>query len=106
MSIEAAFSLNIKKDEGKIEFYGTKAGAKLDPELEIYTQLNGYMTNVQLDTPTALSFDGLFENEINHYVDCVLNGTECVSPAEDGVTLMRILDGIYESAKTHHEVIL
>lgn len=106
VSIEAAFSLNIKKDEGKIEFYGTKAGAKLDPELEIYTQLNGYMTNVQLDTPTALSFDGLFENEINHYVDCVLNGTECVSPAEDGVTLMRILDGIYESAKTHHEVIL
>ena len=28
------------------------------------------------------------------------------APAEDGVALMRILDGIYESARTGHEVIL
>lgn len=106
ISVEAAFSLNIKSDEGKIELFGTKAGAKMDPELEIYTELNGYMSNVQLKTPTALSFDGLFANEINHFVDCVMNGTECKSPAEDGIILMQILDAIYESARTGHEVIL
>lgn len=106
VSIEASFSLNIKKDEGKIEFFGTKAGAKLDPELEMYTEMNGYMTDVTLNVPTALSFDGLFENEINHYVDCVVNGTACKSPAEDGVTLMEILDAIYESARTGHEVVI
>lgn len=106
ISVEAAFSLNMKEDVGKIELFGTKAGAKLDPELEIYTDLNGYMTNVQLTTPTALSFNGLFENEIDHYVDCVQNGTACKSPAEDGITLMEILDGIYESARIGHEVIL
>ena len=61
---------------------------------------------MNLCTPTALSFDGLFENEIDHYVDCVMNGTECKSPAEDGVTLMEILDAIYESARTGHEVII
>ena len=106
ISVEAAFSLNIKSDEGKIELFGTKAGAKMDPELEIYTELNGYMSDVQLKTPTALSFDGLFANEINHFVDCVMNGTECKSPAEDGIILMQILDAIYESARTGHEVIL
>lgn len=106
ISIEAAFSLNIKKDEGKIELFGTKAGAKMDPELEIYTELNGYMTDVQLKTPTALSFDGLFANEINHFVDCVMNGTECKSPAEDGITIMQILDAVYESARTGHEVLI
>lgn len=106
ISVEAAFSLNIKSDEGKIELFGTKAGAKMDPELEIYTELNGYMSNVQLKTPTALSFDGLFANEINHFVDCVMNGTECKSPAEDGIILMQILDAIYESARTGHEVII
>ncbi len=104
VSIEASFSLNIKKDEGKIELFGTKAGAKLDPELEMYTEMNGYMADVNLCAPTALSFDGLFENEIDHYVDCVMNGTPCKSPAEDGVTLMEILDAIYESARTGHEV--
>ena len=106
VSIEASFSLNIKKDEGKIQLFGTKAGALLDPELEMYSTVNGYMADVNLCAPTALSFDGLFENEINHYVDCVLNGTPCKSPAEDGVTLMKILDAIYESARTGHEVVI
>lgn len=41
LSIEASFSLNIEKDEGKIELFGTKAGAKLDPELTLYSQQAG-----------------------------------------------------------------
>ena len=48
----------------------------------------------------------MFQNEINHFVDCILNGTPCISPAEDGVELMRILDAIYESAETGHEVVI
>lgn len=106
MSVETAFSLDIKKEESVIQLFGTKAGAKLDPELEMYTTTNGYMSNIRLDTPTALSFEGLFNNEIDHYVDCILGKTECRSPAEDGVTLMKILDAIYESARTGHEVMI
>lgn len=106
VSVEASFSLNIKQDEGKIELFGTKAGAKLDPELELYSQQNGYINNVQLCMPTALSFDGLFEQEINHYIDCLVHGTPCKAPAEDGITLMKILDAIYESASTGHEVVI
>ena len=106
VSVEASFSLNLKKDVGSIELFGTKAGAKIDPELEMYSEMNGYMTNVTLTNPTALSFDGLFAREINHYVDCVRLGLPCRSPAEDGITLMKILDAIYESAATGHEVII
>lgn len=106
LAVEAAFSLNLKKDTGTIELFGTKAGAKLDPELEIYTDINNYQADVNLVAPSALSFDGLFENEINHYVDCVMNGTTCQSPAEDGIEMMKILDAVYESARTGHEVIL
>jgi predicted dehydrogenase len=50
--------------------------------------------------------NGLFQNEINHYVDVVLNNETCLAPAEDGVEIMRILDAIYESARTGHEIIL
>lgn len=46
-----------------------KLAAKLDPDLEMYNDINGYLANVQLDAPTALSFDGLFDNEVNHYID-------------------------------------
>lgn len=103
IAIEASFDMNLK-GENNIVLLGTKAGATLSPDLKIYTNLNGYMANVDLDMPTALSFDGLFNNEMDHFVDCVINGTECLAPAEDGVILMKILTAIYESAKTGHEV--
>lgn len=106
LSIEAAFSLNTKNNVGKIELFGTKGGACIDPELEMYTEINDYMANVNLAAPTALSFDGLFDKEINHYVDCLLGKTECRSPAEDGVAMMQILDAVYESARTGHEVVI
>ncbi len=106
LSIEASFSLNIKETENDIQLFGTKAGCKLDPQVEIFTDINNHMVNVNFDDDTALSFSGLFANEINHFVDCVLNGTECIAPAQDGVDLMRILDAIYESARIGHEVIL
>lgn len=106
LSIETSFDLNMKKDKSGIEFFGTKAGAKLDPELEIYTEINDYLANVQLANPTALSFQGLFQKEIDHFVSCVLDGTPCKAPAEDGVALMEILDAVYRSAATGHEVIL
>lgn len=106
IEVNAAFSLNIKNDTGEMEFYGTKAGAKLNPELEIYTVTNGYMSNMQLNYPTAFQFAGVFDKEIAHFVSCITEGTICRSPAEDGVAIMKILDGIYESAKTGHEVLL
>lgn len=106
ISLETSFSLNLKDPVGRIELFGTEGGAKFEPELELYTQMNGYMVDVNFKVPTALSFDGLFENEIHHYLSCVRGETECLSPAEDGVMIMKILDAIYESAKTGHEVIL
>ncbi len=106
LSVEASFSLNIEKDVGNIELFGTKAGCKLDPELTIFTDMNDYLANVKLTQSTALSFDGLFDNEINHFVECIETGKPCRNPAQDGVTLMKILDGIYESARTGHEVLL
>jgi hypothetical protein len=35
-----------------------------------------------------------------------MNNVPCRAPAEDGVWLMRILDAVYESAKTGHEVVI
>ncbi len=106
LSIEASFSLNIKKDEGKIELFGTKGGAKLDPELELYSEINDYLADVTLDAQTSLSFDGLFAGEIDHFVSCLTDGVTCISPAQDGIDIMTILDAIYESAASGHEVTL
>ena len=106
LHVETSFSLNIKKDIGDIELFGSKAGAKLDPKLEFYSEMNNYLVDVTPAHDTALSFNGLFENEIAHFIDCVAKGTKCISPAEDGVEIMKIIDAVYESARTGKEVIL
>lgn len=106
LSVETSFSLNLKQDCGTIEFFGTKAGAKLSPELEIFTDINGHPVNITPAESSALSFSGLFDKEINHFVDCVRNQIPCLSPAEEGVELMRIIDAIYESAATGKDVVI
>ena len=107
LMVDASFSLNIKEDSGKIELFGTKAGAKLDPWPEIVTEMDDYLVDVNPRiTKGASWFDDIFKNEIAHFVDCVANNTPCISPAEDGVELMRILDAIYESARISREVII
>ena len=37
------------------ELFGTKAGAKLSPELELYSEANGYMTNTNLTLKNFLT---------------------------------------------------
>lgn len=104
LSVEASFNLHIKEDVGNIQLFGTKGGAVLSPDFELFTETNGYLSNISLNRATALSFNGLFEREIHYFVDSILEDRDLSSIAEDGCTLMKILDAIYESAETGHEV--
>nr|MBQ4319995.1 Gfo/Idh/MocA family oxidoreductase [Clostridia bacterium] len=106
LQVEASFNLNIKADTGSVHLFGTKAGASVSPDIEFYTDKNGMLVDIKPSTNNTTDYRGMFEKEIAHFVDCVLNGTECIAPAEDGVALMKILDAIYESAATGHEVII
>ncbi len=106
LSVETSFSLNTEPKSG-IELFGTKAGAKLDDDgLHLYTELNDRMVNIDHVDVRGQVFDDMFRNEVYHFIDCVRTGKPCIAPAEDGVEIMRILDAIYESARTGHEVIL
>lgn len=105
ISLETSYALNVKKDCYEVLMCGTKAGASLYPQLEIYSNTNGFMSNLSFETPTGDDPEE-FSNEINHFIDCVKGRAECIAPAEDGVQIMRILNAIYESAKTHTEVLL
>ena len=105
LQVEASFSLNLKEDTGSVQLFGTKGGARLSPELELYSEMNGVMTNVTPVCPPE-SYNLEFQEEINHFVHCFSTGEPCRSPAEDGVQIMRILDAVYESGRTGHEVIL
>ena len=98
---ETSWTMHIQKDTIYSQMYGDKGGIDLEPGFEIYTEKNNYLINCRpvLDCYT-FEAEKAFSAQINHFVDCIINGTKCICPAEDGVTIMRIFDAVYESART------
>ena len=104
--LETSYSLNGKSNTQK-ELFGTKGGMNLNGDKTVlYTEINGFLSDVALETANYVDHQEMFVGDMAHFVDCALNGTECIAKAEDGLEVMKILDAIYESARTGHEVIL
>jgi predicted dehydrogenase len=105
MEVETSYSQHIEKDRINIECYGTKGGFVYEPELKIYTEMDDYLIDIKpwygWDSDEAE-----FNREIAHFVDCFDDPSKCISPGKDGVEIMRILRGIYESAEQGREIIL
>jgi predicted dehydrogenase len=99
--IESSFTANIKSDIKYIEFFGDKAGAKLEPGLEIFGEKHNYLIDIK---PAIDNYDIDWERsinrEVNHFVDCLVNGVPCISPAVDAIAVMKIIDAIYKSSET------
>ncbi|MFT4416477.1 Gfo/Idh/MocA family protein [Fredinandcohnia humi] len=103
--VDVSFTLHTKKDEIFVKLFGEKGGAEIEPELQIVSEKYDTIINLtpQID---SLSFDfvNAFQSEINYFVDCCLTGNETISPVEDGVEMMKILCGIYESSERGTEI--
>jgi predicted dehydrogenase len=77
-----------------LKVLGTKGGAGLWP-FSIVSCDNGKNTAAQPDL-TGRKYPTQFE----HFVACVLDGAECLSPARQGWQLLKMLEAIYASSKT------
>ena len=79
-----------------------KAGVRMElfvPEKEIeLIECNEY--NYLQKTVPMIDNVNMFEAEINHFVDCVVNSAECIVKTDEAIKLMQIIDAIYMSAQT------
>ena len=103
--LECSYDLNGESVTRK-DIYGTKGGVALGASPKFYTSVNGYLSTITPSMENLKSGNEMFVGEMSHFVDCALNGTKCIAPAEDGIWVMKILDAIYESGRTGHEVII
>jgi predicted dehydrogenase len=105
LMVDVSFTLHAKQDEVALRLYGDKGGVEIDPKLQMVTEKNDTILNItpQTDSESA-SFSKGIQNEIDHFVDCVLLGNQPLSPVQDGVEIMKILCGIYESARAGREI--
>lgn len=104
--VDVSFTLHAKKDEINVKLFGTNGGAELEPELVIVSEENNTILNIhpQMDN-LSFDFEKAFQGEIDSFVNSCLTGEKPVAPIEDGVEIMKILEGIYEASEKKCEVI-
>lgn len=106
IQLETAYAINDTPKSG-LMLCGDKGGLKTgDGDLMLYSNVNGFMTDSKIDIKNFKESRGLFGAEMQHFADCILGRCQCNATADDGIVVMKILDAIYESARTGHEVIL
>ncbi len=98
LTFEVSWAINAP-DASYTQICGSLAGATLNP-LTIYGEECGYLTD---NSPKPDGGD-IFYHEIDHFLDCLRNGTHPISDLEQAVTMQRMLQGIYDSAKLGKEV--
>ena len=105
LMVDVSFTLHAKKDEIAVKLYGDKGGVELEPEIVFVTEILDTITNVtpQINNK-SIDIHSAFQNEINHFVSCCQTGQTPISPVEDGLEMMKILCGIYESAEKGQEI--
>ncbi|MCJ8009923.1 Gfo/Idh/MocA family protein [Lederbergia wuyishanensis] len=103
--VDVSFTAHAKKDEISLKLYGDKGGAEVDPNLVIMSEKHDTILNTepQVD-PISADYAVPFQNEINHFIECCKTGNRPISPIEDGVEMMKILCGIYESSEKKSEI--
>ncbi|WP_285728121.1 Gfo/Idh/MocA family protein [Psychromicrobium xiongbiense] len=105
MHFDTSYSLH-GPDEVKVQIFGEKGGAQLEPALKIYTEQHDTLVDV---TPVinSLSFDPVgYRKEIDYFLATVRGEVPPAAPAEHGLELMKILAAIYQSAEEDREIVL
>lgn len=107
INLEASWALNtLDVDEAKTTLCGTKAGADMKDGVRI----NSVKYNRQCVEKPDLAAGGVafFDGEVEQeqdveqrvFIDAITKGTELVVKPEQALVVTRILEAIYESAKT------
>ncbi len=101
LSLEASWAGNtLKNEEMETRLFGSKGGLRhfntgegYQFDAELYIESNGRQYDMKLHPPVPGTTSAM-----HHLVDCILNNRQHIATAEEGLTVMKILDAIYKSA--------
>ena len=88
-----------------ISLFGTEGGAETDP-LRIYQEGDGRDIEVKprREEMAQSGFINGVSGLLSHFIDCIRKGKKCEVSGKKGLAVMKIIDAIYESARTGKEV--
>lgn len=101
MSFEIAWAANAK-GESFVEILGEKGGARLfEGELRVFTEYNGRVADI---CPQFKDTADPFQEQARAFVAACRGEQPPAATGEQGLTVMKLIDGIYASSEAGHEV--
>jgi predicted dehydrogenase len=100
--LRASWMANIEKEFSETRVLGTEGGAYMRP-LRIFKEMQQKLVDI---TPTHLPEVKPHIEEITHFLACARGEVECIVVPEQVLDVQAVLDAVYRSAETGHEVIL
>lgn len=85
--------------ELQIELFGTEAGAQLSP-LKLFTTVENAPHDTTVDIPKPPE---TWDVIASHFIDCILDGSECAAPLRHGLIVQEMLEAVLKSAETGKE---
>lgn len=99
LALEASWAQHCAGERLYSEVYGDLGGATLEP-LRVYTEVHGSPADI---SPSFPNVNG-HEAEVAHFIDCIVHNKTPLATAEQALDVMKILDGLYLSARTGQSV--
>lgn len=96
--VEAMFAGHIEKDVWDFHLMGEKGGCTWSTP-QVFTDEFGHMMNMTPGWLPTHQFVGFFEIKLRNFVEHVLYDKPTMAPAQDGLMIQQMLDGIYKSAE-------
>ncbi len=96
---ETSWASHVPLEGSYVKLMGTRGGAEITGnDLTVYTDLHGEQVDI---TPAYAprEWSDCIAAEIAHFVDCIREGRTPMSTGDQGVEIMQILEGIYDSAE-------
>ncbi len=106
ITLEVGWRMHLEKDGIYTNFFGKKGSAYLNP-LRINKELHGNLVNVtpmMAEGGSSERYKKAYEKEIRHFYQVINGKGTNGSSAEDAQKVMRIIEALYESARTGEDV--
>lgn len=96
--LEASWAGHLNEADGT-QLFGTDAGLQFSPLQILHNTPHGYKIEDVAPLPNLVN-----PNRMAHFIEVLLGEAEAFVKPEESLKLQRILDAIYESSRTGHEV--
>jgi predicted dehydrogenase len=104
LMLEVNWNLRDPRDVVYLQVYGARGAGVLSP-LQVHKSIQGVLVNV---TPALGKqknyYKESYQAEIDHFIQCVRKQKAPLTSGKDALTVMKIMDAMYESASTGREV--